>query len=158
MSYKISEYKDTTIEYIMEVTGLVNQWSDGSKYSQYRQKQLLLREAYKQNLLYRVRKSHPIEDTKQMTNVLKLNQLPHKVKEDVRGNIVIEIYKKDIPSNIQPLPNPKAAYHVIDTFGEDNCYYDVPTYSVSSNNVGTRVGIRYKFVNHKNVTLHIITS
>lgn len=157
----IEEYKATTIEHIMEVTGLVNQWSDGSKYSQYRQKELLLKEAKKKNLLYRVQKSHPIDDSTypNPTNSLDLNKIPHRVIKNFRENIVIEIHKKDIPTYIQPLPKPKAAYHVIDTFGEDDCYHDGFIYKSSvsgSHNCRESYGIKYKFANHKNVTLHII--
>lgn len=146
MRLRVEEYKSVTIEDIMRLTGLDNPWSDGSKYSQYRQKELLLKEAKKQNLLYRIEKSHPIEDNLP-TSDLNLTVVPHRVIRLEDGKVVIEINRKDIPSRVVPNPRPKPSYHVIDVLGEEDCYH----------NGFTPQGIQYRFEHHKNVTLHIIT-
>lgn len=178
MKIKLEEYKSVSIEDIMNVTGLPNPYDDQSKFSLARQKELLLKDALKNNLLHKVKKSHPIQykiitverdnglaimsakeiaEPKQFTSVLDLNITPHRV---VRENkkIIIEVMKEDIPNHV--LPNPKGyAYEVIGIFTQEKCYSNSGLYQNPNEEfdiTAKRIGTKYRFGFHSNVSLHIL--
>jgi hypothetical protein len=178
MKIKLEEYKSVSIEDIMNVTGLPNPWDNQDKYSLARQKELLLQAARANNLLHKVKKSHPIEykvitverdqgltiltakvvsEPKPFTSVLDLNVTPHRV---VRENkrIIIEVMKTDIPDNV--LPSPKGyAYEVIGIFTQEKCYHNRGLYQNPNEEFGItakRIGTKYRFGFHSNVSLHIL--
>jgi hypothetical protein len=173
MKIKLEEYKSVTIEDIMTVTGLPNPYSDQSKFSLARQKELLLKDARKNNLLNKVKKSHPINykvvtsntdngltiltakeisEPKPFTSVLDLNITPHKV---IRENkkVIIEVNKCDIPDHVKPSPKDNS-YLVVGIFTQEKGYnrnaivIDPVTYK--------RIGTKYSFGFHSNVSLHIL--
>lgn len=178
MKIKLEEYKSVSVEDIMKVTGLPNPYDDQSKFSLARQKELLLKDALKNNLLHKVKKSHPIEykvitierdqdltiltakvvsEPKAFTHVLDLNITPHRV---VRENkrIIIEVNKCDIPDNV--LPSPKGyAYEVIGIFTQEKCYNNGGLYQNPNEEfdiTAKRIGTKYRFGFHSNVSLHIL--
>lgn len=174
MKIKLEEYKSVSVEDIMKVTDLPNPYDDQSKFSLARQKELLLKDALKNNLLHKVKKSHPIEykvitverdqdltiltakvvsEPKQFTSVLDLNVTPHKVVRENKRTI-IEVMKADIPNHV--LPNPKDnTYLVIGIFTQEKGYRSGSIYEGLSG-FSKEVGKRYRFGFHSNVSLHII--
>ena len=172
MTIDVLEYRGVTVEAMMEVTGLQNPWSDQSRFSLARQKELLLKEAKKQGLLHKIKKSHPKEykvvstikdkDLEIITCkpftpktypsfVLNLNQVPHKVIRE-NNKVVVEVRKEDIPNHVFPKPGPGYSYHVIGILAEEKCY------KIGAIHDGTykRIGSSYKFGFHNKVTLHIL--
>lgn len=172
MKIKLEEYKSVTIEDIMKVTGLPNLYVDQSKFSLARQKELLLKDALKNNLLHKVKKSHPIQykittvstdkdlsiltakeisEPRGFTSVLDLNVVPHKVIRE-NNKVVVEVRKEDIPNHVFPKPGPGYSYHVIGILAEEKCY------KVGAIHDGNhkRIGSSYKFGFHNKVTLHIL--
>ena len=173
----VEEYKGVTIEEIMSKTGLPNPYSDQRIYSLARQKELLLKDADKFNVLHKVKKTFPrkvlaqhisrdkdltilyLRDKgleKPLTTNLDLNSISHKVRREM-GLVKITVMKKDIPSNIISRPsrgnNPSGySYNVIGIFDQHKAYHDGRVY------VGDKVvGLRYRFLgNYKNVSLEVL--
>jgi hypothetical protein len=172
MKIKLEEYKSVTIEDIMNVTGLPNLWDNQDKYSLARQKELLLQTAKVNNLLHKVKKSHPIDykvitcntdngltilttksigEPKPFTSVLDLNVTPHKVIRE-KGKIIIEVNMSDIPINILPSPKDNS-YLVIGIFTQEKGYNDG---GIIKQSTRERIGTKYLFRFHSNVSLHIL--
>jgi hypothetical protein len=173
----LEEYRGVTIEDIITKTGLPNPYSDQRVYSLARQKELLLKDADRNNVLYKIEKTFPrkvyskhISIDKDLTIVslvdkgfeekattdLDLNSIPHKVRREL-GKITITVLKGDIPSNVISRPsrdnNPSGySYNVIGIFDQHKAYHDGRIYE------GDRVvGLRYRFLdNYKNVSLEIL--
>lgn len=173
----VEEYKGVTVEEIMLKTGLPNPYSDQRVFSLARQRDLLLRDADKNNVLYKIEKTHPRRAVvknisidkdliitslidkgleKPITTNLDLNSIPHKVRREM-GLVKITVMKKDIPSNIISRPsrdnNPSGySYNVIGIFDQHKAYHDGRVYE------GEKViGLRYRFLgNYKNVSLEIL--
>lgn len=172
MAIDVLEYRGVTVETMMEVTGLQNPWSDQSRFSLARQKELLLKEAKKQNLLHKIKKSHPKEykvvstitdkdleiitctpftPQPRPTHILNFNQTPHKVIRE-NSKVIIEVRKEDIPNHVFPKPGPGYAYHVIGILAEEKCY----RVGVLHDGCLNRIGSSFKFGFHNKVTLHIL--
>lgn len=177
MKIKLEEYKSVTIEDIMNVTGLPNLYIDQSKYSLARQKELLLKDASKNNLIHKVKKSHPIEykvitvnkdkdltiltakpisEPKPFTHVLDLNVTPHRVVRE-KHKVVIEVNKPDISDNVLPNPKPGYVYEVIGIFSKEKCYRNGKLFNETKELDHLKmIGTKYSFGFHSNVSLHIL--
>lgn len=176
----LEEYKGVTIEEIMSKTGLPNPYSDQRIYSLARQKELLLKDADRNNVLHKVEKTFPrrvlvknisidkdltivsLKDKgleKSITSNLDLNSIPHQVVREM-GKVVIIVMNKDIPSNIIPRPSRGKnstgyAYNVIGIFDEHKAYHAGAIYIEKG--LQNPVGRRYKFLNGlENVSLEIL--
>ena len=171
---KLEEYKGITIEDIMELTGLPNRFPDQSKYSLARQKELLLKDAQKNNVLHLVEKTNPIKhktlninmdkdlvitklkesDKINYTSNLDLNLIPHKVIRE-KGLTTIIVNQSDIPLNV--IKNPKAGYvyNVIGIFESHKAYYDSTTFK-DENGKAIKVASKYIFGYTKDISLLIV--
>lgn len=174
MKIKLEEYRSVSIEDIMKVTDLPNPYVDQSKFSLARQKELLLKDAKKNNVLHKVKKSHPIEykvitierdqdltiltakvvgEPKGYTTTLDLNVSPHKVIRE-NGKIIIEVNQSDIPDHVKPSPK-GFAYNVIGIFTQEKCYFGARIYE-GQIGYSKIIGKKYRFGFHSNVSLHIL--
>ena len=171
---KVQEYKGITMNQIMELTGLPNRFPDQSKYSLARQKELLLFDVEKNNLLHLVEKTHPIkvktlsinidkdamvtklkeEDKINYTSNLDLTLIPHKVVKD-NGITRILVNKLDIPVNVIKSFNPEYIYNVIGIFASHKVRYSKTNYS-NINNKNVKVSSEYIFPHTKNIILLIV--
>jgi hypothetical protein len=170
----IKEYKGVSIADILTLTGLPNPYSDQTRFSLARQKELLLRDAMKNNLLNLIPKSHPIkhstvnsmtdkgltiltlreEEEVQFTSELDLNSIPHTVIRE-KGYRTILINRNDIPLNIVPHPSKPYSYKVIGDLVTMNCFNAGTLYKNNKVSEG-RVGIKYRFNYGTHVALHIL--
>lgn len=174
----ILEYRGVTTQDIVDVTGIQNIWKD-IKYPQTislpRQKMLLLKEAKRQNVLHKVKKSHPKEykivstikdkdleiltctpftPQPRLSSILNLNQVPHKVIRE-NNKVIIEISRTDMPDYVLPNPGSKPSYKVIGIFTQEDCYNDGGLFE-DGTPYSKRLGKKYSFRNHSNVSLHIL--
>lgn len=161
MKIDVEEYKGLTAKDICDKTGLPNPYSNGMRYSRYRQLELMLKDAQKNGVLHLIEKTnekkHSIlninedkdlmilskkqEDKINYTSNLNLNTMPHKVERQY-GNITITVNQSDIPVNVIKNPKPGHVYNVIGIFIEKKCYYSNYLYDGIGQGA---VGSVYKF-------------
>lgn len=167
----LKEYRGVSIETILEKTGLQNPYSDQSKFSLARQKELLLKDAKKARVLDKIQKSHPIvygvpniisdkglciqtlkvmDKPKDFTTTLDLNETTHKVIRE-HGKVYIHVNKADIPSHVMMKPGPGYCYNVVGIFTQEKCYNNGPLMRDDK-----RVGTKFRFGFHSNVSLYIL--
>ncbi|AXQ66553.1 MAG: hypothetical protein [Caudoviricetes sp.] len=167
----IKEYKGLTAKEISEATGLPNPYTDQSKYSLYRQWELMLWDAKRNNVLHLVKKTNIINNKSvhfqtdkdlvitrlyetpvvELTTTLDLNTIPHKVVRE-RGVIGIYVNQSDIPKNVTSFAYSKGySYNVIGILTSEKCYPKQRLYKD-----GKCIGSSYKFYMNKTVTLYIM--
>jgi hypothetical protein len=173
----LEEYRGVSIEDILKVTGLPPLTEKDTKYSLTHQRKVLLEKAKEQNILNKVKKSHPKEYSKittisdkgvdikskeivgyqPLSTTLDLNLVPHKV---IRENkkIIIEVNKADIPTHVVCKPGLGYSYLVIGIFTQEKCFHSKGLYETKGDwDVnGTRIGTEFRFGFHSNVLLHIL--
>lgn len=164
------EYKDISIETMLEKTGLPNPYADQTRFSLARQKELILRDAQKNNVLHLIPKSCEIkhgvinvstdkgvsiltkreEERIVFTSELDLNSIPHKVIRE-KGYRTIIVNAKDIPMNVVPHPSKPYAYNVDGIFEKRKCFY---SHALREDSV--HIGKVFRFGFNTHLRMHIL--
>ena len=167
----IDEYKEVTIEEIMKLTNLPNPYTDQTKYSLARQKELLLKDAKRKNILHLVEKSNPrqnlvpklIEDKdlsiRYLTNKGEVNLPTRKINLELVKHksfdqetfTIIEIKKSDLGPHIVRSTKPGAAYTLVKDSKVIKLYFDKTLYSKDK-----IIGTSFKSNSFFNIKLHLI--
>lgn len=172
----VKEYKGLTAQDVCDKTGLPNPYADQTRFSLYRQLELMLRDAKKNNLLHLVPKTNVIthkavqvisdkgltilkmreSERIENTSELDLNEIPHKVVRE-KGYITIIVQRNDIPMNVIPHPSKPYSYQVVGIFETKKCYHAGTLYADTQPSTGLRrIGVRYRFGYGTSVEMQIL--